>query len=39
MKKFNTETDMTTGKKENFNSEKNCLNDVRVKTEEIIILE
>ena len=40
MKKFNIETDnIITGKKENFNSEKVCLNDVKVKTEEIIILE
>ena len=40
MKKFNIETDnMVTGKKENFNSEKVCLDDVEVKTEEIIILE
>ena len=40
MKKFNIETDnIITGKKENFNSEKVCLDDVKVKTEEIIILE
>ena len=40
MKKFNIETDnMVTGKKENLNSEKVCLDDVKVKTEEIIILE
>ena len=45
MKKFeneeiNSETDnIITGKKENFNSEKVCLDDVKVKTEEIIILE
>ena len=37
MKKFNIETDnIITGKKENWNSEKVCLNDVKVKTEEII---
>ena len=40
MKKFNIETDnIITGKKENFNSEKVCLDDVKVKIEEIIILE
>ena len=40
MKKFNIETDnIIIGKKENFNSEKVCLDDVKVKTEEIIILE
>ena len=34
MKKFNIETDnMVTGKKENFNSEKVCLDDVKVKSE------
>ena len=34
MKKFNIETDnIITGKKENFNSEKVCLDDVKVKTE------
>ena len=38
MKKFNIETDnIITGEKENF--EKVCLDDVEVKTEEIIILE
>ena len=37
---INSETDnIITGKKENFNSEKVCLNNVKVKTEEIIILE
>ena len=37
MKKCEIETDnIITGKKENFNSEKVCLNDVKVKTEEII---
>ena len=40
MKKFNIETDnIITGKKENFKSEKVCLDDVKVKTEEITILE
>ena len=40
MKKFNIETDnIITGKKENFKSEKVCLDDIKVKTEEIIILE
>ena len=40
MKKCDIETDnIITGKKENFNSEKVCLNNVKVKTEEIIILE
>ena len=40
MKKFNIETDnIITGEKENFNSEKVCLDDIEVKTEEIIILE
>ena len=40
MKKFNIETDnIITGKKESFNSEKVCLDDIKVKTEEIIILE
>ena len=34
---INSETDnIITGKKENFNSEKFCLDDVKVKTEEII---
>ena len=38
MKKFNIETDnIITGKKENFKSEKVCLDDVKVKTEEITI--
>ena len=38
MKKFNIETDnIITGKKENFNSEKVCLDDVKVKNEEIIM--
>ena len=40
MKKCDIETDnIITGKKENFNSGKVCLNNVKVKTEEIIILE
>ena len=40
MKKCDIETDnIITGKKENFNSEKVCLNNVKVKTEEITILE
>ena len=40
MKKLNIETDnIITGKKESFNSEKVCLDDIKVKTEEIIILE
>ena len=40
MKKCNIETDnVITGKKESFNSEKVCLDDIKVKTEEIIILE
>ena len=40
MKKFDSETDnIIIGEKENFNSEKVCLDDVKVKTEEIIILE
>ena len=40
MEKCDIETDnIITGKKENFNSEKVCLDDVKVKTEEIIILE
>ena len=40
MKKCDIETDnIITGKKESFNSEKVCLNNVKVKTEEIIILE
>ena len=38
MKKFNIETDnIITGKKESFNSEKVCLDDIKVKTEEIIL--
>ena len=40
MKKFDIEADnIITGTKENSNSEKFCLDDVKVKTEEIIILE
>ena len=40
MKQFNIETDnIITGKKENFNSEKVCLDDVKVKTEEIWVKE
>ena len=40
MKKCDIETDnIITGKKENFNSEKVCLNNVKMKTEELIILE
>ena len=40
VEKCDIETDnIITGKKENFNSEKVCLDDVKVKTEEIIILE
>ena len=38
MKKFDIETDnIIIGEKENFNSEKVCLDAVEVKTEEIII--
>ena len=38
MKKCNIETDnVITGKKESFNSEKACLDDIKVKTEEIIL--
>ena len=38
MEKCDIETDnIITGEKENFNSEKVCLDDIKVKTEEIII--